>query len=262
MQEDLKKNFVLLSKVAKEKKYAQEYLGLLARRGDLGSIRIGKRWYTTWDWFLEFEKDIEVKKAEMKIEERAIEPVKMAVASFSRVERKFPTVDPARNKSCDSLRLVRNSNNLNLRGRIPYPARVSDGVDLRKTAPIQVRKVEKKILEAREELKIRNEAREFSPSFLPESSERFSFFSKFAFGASLVLLFFLLFGFGFSHKKEILKLAGFESGMVAGAYNSKVSLSAVRNSSMGYLGDKEDKVRENISLSRAVLRAAVEKENK
>jgi len=38
--EELKKKFVLLSKVAKEKKYAQEYLGLLARRGDIGSIRI------------------------------------------------------------------------------------------------------------------------------------------------------------------------------------------------------------------------------
>lgn len=242
MQEDLKKNFVLLSKVAKEKKYAQEYLGLLARRGDLGSIRIGKRWYTTWDWFLEFEKDADMKKAEMKVEERAIEPVKMAVAEkkesekkipFSRVERKLPTVD------------------------------------LRKAAPVQVRKVEKKILEVREELKIRNEARDlpagrhgFSPSFLPEPGERFSFFPKFAFGASLVLLFFLLFGFGFFYKKEILKLAGFESGTVAGAYDSKMSLSAVRSSSMGYLEDKEDKVRENISLSRAVLRAAVEKENK
>lgn len=54
MQEDIQKNFILLSKVAKEKKYAQEYLGLLARRGDIGSIRIGKRWYTTWAWFEEF----------------------------------------------------------------------------------------------------------------------------------------------------------------------------------------------------------------
>ena len=52
--EDFRNKFVLLSKIAKEKKYAQEYLGLLARRGDLGSIRIGKRWYTTLDWFLEF----------------------------------------------------------------------------------------------------------------------------------------------------------------------------------------------------------------
>jgi hypothetical protein len=51
---DFGTGLILLSKVAKEKKYAQEYLGLLARRGDIGSIRIGKRWYTTWAWFEEF----------------------------------------------------------------------------------------------------------------------------------------------------------------------------------------------------------------
>lgn len=60
--EDLKENFVLLSKVAKEKKYAQEYLGLLARRGDIGSIRIGKRWYTTEAWFEEFLQNSQKKK--------------------------------------------------------------------------------------------------------------------------------------------------------------------------------------------------------
>ncbi len=64
MQEDLKKKFILLSKFAKEKKYAQEYLGLLARRGDLGSIRIGKRWYTSREWFSEFLADAEKRKEE------------------------------------------------------------------------------------------------------------------------------------------------------------------------------------------------------
>ena len=56
----------MLSKIAKEKKYAQEYLGLLARRGDIGSIRIGKRWYTTTEWFSEFLRDAEMRKGEMK----------------------------------------------------------------------------------------------------------------------------------------------------------------------------------------------------
>ena len=64
MQEDLKKKFILLSKFAKEKKYAQEYLGLLARRGDLGSIRLGKRWYTSQEWFSEFLADAEKRKEE------------------------------------------------------------------------------------------------------------------------------------------------------------------------------------------------------
>lgn len=65
MQEDFKKKFILLSKIAKEKKYAQEYLGLLARRGDLGSIRIRKRWYTSQEWFLEFLTDAEKRKEEI-----------------------------------------------------------------------------------------------------------------------------------------------------------------------------------------------------
>ena len=67
MEFDLKNNFVLLSKVAKEKKYAQEYLGLLARRGDLGSVRIGKRWFTTPEWFSEFVKDAQKRKEEVKV---------------------------------------------------------------------------------------------------------------------------------------------------------------------------------------------------
>ena len=74
MQEDIQKNFILLSKVAKEKKYAQEYLGLLARRGDIGSIRIGKRWYTTWAWFEEFLENSQ-KKKEVVSEVKIAKPV-------------------------------------------------------------------------------------------------------------------------------------------------------------------------------------------
>ena len=76
MQEKIRKNFVLLSKIAKEKKYAQEYLGLLARRGDIGSIRIGKRWYTTWQWFEEFLENLQ-KKKEVAGEVQAVKPVKI-----------------------------------------------------------------------------------------------------------------------------------------------------------------------------------------
>jgi len=77
MQEELKQKFILLSKVAKEKKYAQEYLGLLARRGDIGSIRIGKRWYTTWQWFEEFMECSQKKKAESAAEEKEVQFTKI-----------------------------------------------------------------------------------------------------------------------------------------------------------------------------------------
>jgi len=78
MREDIQKNFILLSKVAKEKKYAQEYLGLLARRGDIGSIRIGKRWYTTWAWFEEFLENSQKKKIESVCEVQIAQPVMIA----------------------------------------------------------------------------------------------------------------------------------------------------------------------------------------
>ncbi|MDD3487342.1 MAG: hypothetical protein PHF35_03130 [Candidatus Moranbacteria bacterium] len=84
--EDFKKKYILLSKVAKEKKYAQEYLGLLARRGDIGSIRIGKRWYTTWAWFNEFIETAQKKK------EDAVQPTVSAsvveVQGVKKVEEK------------------------------------------------------------------------------------------------------------------------------------------------------------------------------
>jgi hypothetical protein len=82
--EDFKKNFVLLSQVAKEKKYAQEYLGLLARRGDIGSIRIGKRWYTTWPWFEEFLENSQKKKAEAV--EMAVAPVVLEMAKKEEIK--------------------------------------------------------------------------------------------------------------------------------------------------------------------------------
>lgn len=76
--EDFKEKYILLSKVAKEKKYAQEYLGLLARRGDIGSIRIGKRWYTTWQWFEEFLECSQKKKTESFIPAQEIETNEVA----------------------------------------------------------------------------------------------------------------------------------------------------------------------------------------
>jgi hypothetical protein len=253
MQEDFRKNFVLLSKVAKEKKYAQEYLGLLARRGDLGSVRIGKRWYTTWEWFSEFEKDIVAKKAEAVMPEIEIELVgekeKIATPVPLQVRVKLPTID------------------------------------LRKVARTNIQGSEKASQESEREFEVLNGARNllagrhgFSPSFLPERAGEPPFLPKFAFAVSLVLLFFLLFQVGFFYREEIMeiarldslasiwrsglaRLAGAESGKVAGAYDTKVDLSSVKNLSAGYLENKGDKVKENVSLARVMLRAAMERNN-
>lgn len=104
MQETIRENFVLLSKVAKEKKYAQEYLGLLARRGDIGSIRIGKRWYTTWQWFEEFLENSQ-KKKEVVSEMSVVAPMQAELVkeTFPAIEKEeikinIPFVFPEREK--------------------------------------------------------------------------------------------------------------------------------------------------------------------
>ena len=77
---------------------------------------------------------------------------------------------------------------------------------------------------------------------------------------SVVLLLVLLLEVGLAYKDEVKKLAGFESGVVAGAESTKLNLAVVKNSSLGYLGNQEDKVKENISFSRVLIRAAMERE--
>jgi hypothetical protein len=87
MREDLQEKFILLSKIAKEKKYAQEYMGLLARRGDIGSIRIGKRWYTTWEWFEEFLENSQKKKTESVCEAQVVQLEKAEPEAIALVEK-------------------------------------------------------------------------------------------------------------------------------------------------------------------------------
>jgi hypothetical protein len=327
MQEEMKKNFVLLSKIAKEKKYAQEYLGLLARRGDIGSIRIGKRWYTTREWFSEFLADAEAKKVEMKnakagselaelkipknadikktyfpekvdikmkadevkkeiqkeekefpikltsennweklyarkesvvadnINKQAVEMRKAKIAptifeaetSFQ-VKKKFETVDLRKIKKEKSLVLQK------------VPAKSLNGVAntrlnvLQRSDSPQLVKKEKKI----REWKFRSKGS--SPNFASDS-QRMSLFDKFAFSAAAVLLLVLIFQFGLVFKNDIKKFAGIDSGSVAGAEDSKVGLSSIKDSSLGYLANQEGRVRENISFSRVLIKAAIERES-
>ena len=276
--------FTLLSKIAKEKKYAQEYLGLLARRGDLGSIRIGKRWYTTLDWFSEFEKDAGAKRAQVKIVEERTEIIETIALKKEekqidhiRIPAGVPDLAGGEKITADKV-FVRNAEPVRVlasRENFPYPQVA------RKLPTINLRKIERRVLSNQnpqlpaprhedmnnwederkpDRVKIWNQARGFSPSFLPEESQGLSFFPKFAFGATLVLLFALLFYGGIAHKKDIAKLAGFERGTVAGAESSNVDLANTKNSSIDFLENRADRVRENISISRVIIRAAMEKE--
>jgi hypothetical protein len=115
MEEDIQKNFILLSKVAKEKKYAQEYMGLLARRGDIGSIRIGKRWYTTWAWFEEFLENSQKKSSVAKTSASPADKPKKAESEIivsvekkvEQVETNVPLFFPQREKVSTSQSVIR-----------------------------------------------------------------------------------------------------------------------------------------------------------
>jgi|GEM_PF-940826 hypothetical protein len=350
--EDFKKNYILLSKVAKEKKYAQEYLGLLARRGDIGSIRIGKRWYTKRDWVFEFEKDAEVRKMEMKIAGAEIEvktkvetkifsapapkifmteaasavgvkikkeeevkifprtlsikaesiqktkeknislkssnvedirrdfhakkekepqekmpqakvvekasPVeKVSFREFPRINRELPMID---------LRKAASRGNSPLPRLRSHAAKASD--DETRASQSNYKKKEEVILpklwlEGKEN-KERNDSGTHSrvwrsvsignasPNFAAEESVRMPLFQKFAFAMSVALLIILLF--------QVSLVSTKSAGIVAGAVDSRVDASLIKNSSLEYLGNQGDKVKENISLSRVIIRAAAERE--
>ena len=124
-------------------------------------------------------------------------------------------------------------------------------------------KKESRPMPAENSVNIRNwkiRAGDSSPNFAPVGSE-IGFIPKFAFSMSAVLLLVLLVQIGWVYKNELKNMIGFGSGIVAGAEDSKMGLDVVRNSSIGYLGNQGDEVKENISLSRVLIKAAMEKEN-
>lgn len=325
MAEDFKKNFVLLSRVAKENKYAQEYLGLLARRGDIGSIRIGKRWYTKAEWFSEFLVDAEARKAETKNFDFSVMPVTEKIeqkkeivvketapikkitehqiqiaksleapqekySSAVRVETSQVAV-PARKepiqKESEIVSLKREEVKIIL-PRIVSPKPVfqnsfvvnrkletinlktnRDAKSVFQRAALNAPKIKKPVPEKKIQPLLAenspiidnwlNIAGDPSPNFVPVGS-RMGFFPKFAFSMSVVLLLVLLIQFGWVYKNELKGIIGIGSGIVAGAQDRKDNLDVVRNSSASYLGNQGEKVRENISLSRVLIRAVMERE--
>ncbi|HBB37393.1 MAG: hypothetical protein UX02_C0001G0293 [Candidatus Moranbacteria bacterium GW2011_GWC1_45_18] len=318
--EDFKKKFVLLSAIAKEKKYAQEYLGLLARRGDIGSIRIGKRWYTKVEWFSEFLSDAEARKAEAKnldssvvsdtekinqkekivakgtspLEKIAEHQIRIAKPLEKNQEevgvKALPSAVSARKepmqKKNEVLSVKREeTKNILLGIANPRPVLQKSFAAERKMETINLKinrnakpafsrktpnisKIKKYSLERKNqplpiEKSVNNpnwaiRTEDPSPNFVPVES-RMGFFPKFAFSMSVVLILVLLVQFGWIFKNELKGMIGIESGIVAGAQDSKANLDVVRNSSASYLGNQGDRVRENISISRVLIRAAIER---
>jgi hypothetical protein len=183
MQEDLQKNFILLSKVAKEKKYAQEYMGLLARRGDIGSIRIGKRWYTTWVWFEEFlENSQKQKKKEVVSEVQAVPvaPMKVEVEKIicpasekEEVKVDIPFVVPEK----EEIFVVQPAVNINREEKIAeHPAKITVAVKTRRFEMPVRKNIERDIREIKMQPKIsqvRNFHQERNNRSLPQMETKF-----------------------------------------------------------------------------------------
>lgn len=338
-KEDLKKNYILLSKIAKEKKYAQEYLGLLARRGDIGSIRIGKRWYTTKEWFAEFLQDAKGRKegAEQSIvvEKIAIEK-KPDCVSFSglsgialplqktevaiegnvrHTHSRIGILNGAKEEKVAVIKSIKEERGAGkdeaLRIVMPTAARSSSPVQQEnfaiqakrpslsrsemKSSVIDLRNLEKtheqvqekehiigyrntpatkeysergtevaqtiKEVDAYWDYELRRNNSILSPAFLKPEQPGMAWFPRLAFGFSFVLLFFLLFQGAFIYRKDIMKLAGLEKGIVAGVSDErKNSLADVRLAADYYIKNQENQMKESVSLSQLMLRAALEKE--
>jgi hypothetical protein len=339
-KEDLKKNYILLSKIAKEKKYAQEYLGLLARRGDLGSIRIGKRWYITREWFSEFLQDTQERKEKERqgvvVEEIAIEKKSdlVALPVLDDVALPFQETKVAINESIglsygfsnvsddaradekvvvarQSLRKERIEKNETIKISIPASERPAiqvrkenfsisakslaspqpevkrSVIDLRNTerAHKQVQEKEQAVeyrniaiveedhersTEAVQTFKdtnafwdyeIRRKNTILSPTFSVQERMGMPWFPRLAFGFSFVLLFFLLFQGAVTYRKDLMKFAGLGEGTVAGISDEKKNnLTAIRLAADYFISNQDSQMKESISLSQLILRAALEKE--
>lgn len=274
-QEKLEKDYILLSRVAKEKKYAQEYLGLLARRGDIGSIRIGKRWYTTEKWFSEFLQDAEARKSGAKGEKVRTELTDNRISEKGGMEKVFSQRKAGRiqeetggeNFEVEGkpvpLKLVvsRTAREKNLGAMDIRMARANEFSTLQKGPADAIsspdRRIERYVWREAVERE-RMLTRDFSPNFA-QPILKIIFFQRFVFSAVMVLTLVLLFQFGWVYKDELGRMVGFEPGTVAGEEDTNFSLAAVKSSSLGYLGRQVDKVKENISLSRVLIKAVMER---
>jgi len=262
MQEELKKNFVLLSKVAKEKKYAQEYLGLLARRGDLGSIRIGKRWYTTWEWFQEFLENSEKKKVETikgmveKVKENFVEEKFSIIRPVVRVERKIEE------KIIEEPVMIPVMVKMEKKDIFPVRKVAREMREIRKEV-VLVRKenfIERKneALLSNQEIEFRKNSGLFSPDFIASEKEQVSLFPRFAFAAGLAIMLLLVAVSGYF----IFSGGLLRKGTVAGASDERNGgFSSIKSGSGYYLTSAGDKIKESISISRLMVEVAKEKNN-
>jgi len=316
MQEDIQKNFILLSKVAKEKKYAQEYMGLLARRGDIGSIRIGKRWYTTWAWFEEFLENSQKKPSFAKATEGDVKinvPFVFPARLPARQEReKVYAASKAENISSEISATIKpkveasessfearadDSQNLKINiapkkiefkqaGQQVFIRRQEQKMNvaaapriMNQRAPERIagirnvrnawdaRREERKIglpqmisIQKKnanplpyKEIKFRKNKDVFSPVFEVNEKTHSIFFPRLVFAAGFAIMFLLVAASGYFVFSDGI----FKNGTVAGASDERSSVfSGISSGGEYFLTSTGDKIKESLSVSRAVIEAA------
>jgi hypothetical protein len=286
MPEDFRKNFILLSEVAKEKKYAQEYLGLLARRGDIGSIRLGKRWYTTWEWFEEFLESSQKKKSKTAGEAQVQEAAKLERKDFAQEQAqeekivpkietkpvfvKIPTpvstfAKPAVSEKKPAIaekfaKVPVTNNSLGRQSGV-----VGDIQIIRKRPALNQKKSVFRNISVEErnrqaipypEIKFKKKEGIFSPTLFVLPENQVSLFSRFALAASFVIVLLLTTASGYLFYVGGLR----EKGKVAGASDERSGgFSGIKIKSDYYLAGMDDKVKESLSVSRVMVEAAKKK---
>lgn len=111
-----------------------------------------------------------------------------------------------------------------------------------------------------------------SPNFSLDSEkaavrhERISGFSNFgtglAFGFAMMLLLVLVFQLGWLFSDDIREMAGLHRGIVAGASDERIkNASFSETSASGYIATQTAEAKEIISLSRVLLKAAMERDS-
>jgi hypothetical protein len=305
------KDFVLLSTIAKERKYAQEYLSLLARRGDLGSVRIGKRWYTKIEWFEEFLVDVEKRKEEARIKTNEkffseLKPEKdiimvSAEAGVIQSPRQIAEKQIKTNSAIpfqEQLSAIGGSKNEKKgvktmrQAEFAAPQMPNRRFDLQRpidvamkprkyttsrihekqqpvARPVQQPSVQitetpennlQEVLDTQAEIQRSYSRHNFSPSFFENNKKVSLLFPRLAFSAALVLLLAVLSGGVYLYKKDTSTFPGSGSGVVAGAEDVRLAgVSSFGDKTSSYLETRKGLTKQNISLSRVVLEAAIEK---
>lgn len=277
MQEDLRKNFILLSKIAKEKKYAQEYMGLLARRGDIGSIRIGKRWFTTWQWFEEFFENGQ-KKKEIQSEARNIVPEKIELEKIPVSEREETKIGlHIQVPAIKIQRPLEQKSSASIPVRIGTVARERPvAADIRIRKPIQITGIKQPRIIKREfpkklsvqkknitpfpykEIEFKKYAGVLSPDMAAGEKAPAYLFPRLAFAAAFAIMILLIAISGYF----IFSGGLLEKGKVAGASDERNGgFKDIQSTGDFYLTSAGDKIKESVSVSRIIMESVKEKNN-